>query len=255
MSVDFVHRFLPGTRPFTLLSLHPSGGNENELVPICRAVAPGAAVLSPRLPPGVSATDLAAWIIANNAGPIYVFAYSEGADLALTMLLFHPGTIAGGVLLRPRLSMRPDPLPEISGVRLLIAAGGSDPAISVADSESLARLLSSAGAAVDLAVADSDHQLTPQDFGAAKRWFAALMPEQYLVERTLPISFQVERHVLIAESFEDFREASGHLRVESIRHFLPGNLDPHQFPMKARPELSKSEGFQFCSPTSTVRMF
>jgi phospholipase/carboxylesterase len=89
-------------------------------------------------------------------------------------MLFHPGAIAGGVLLRPRLVIQPETLPELQGAPVLIAAGGSDPSIPLAEAEALGRLLSAAGAAVDLAVSETGHDLTPQDFNMARRWFAQL---------------------------------------------------------------------------------
>ncbi|HZL56190.1 MAG TPA: hypothetical protein VFC21_03870 [Bryobacteraceae bacterium] len=180
MAAEFIHRFVPGTSRMTILPLHPADGDENELIPVCRAVAPGAAVLSPRLARDVNPAELAEWIAAAaslhgiDASAIYALGYSDGADLATTILLHYAGIIAGGVLLRPRLVSRPDPLPQLKGSPILISAGASDPAVPLAESEALGRLLSAAGAAVDFAVAESDHELTPEDFSMAKRWFAQL---------------------------------------------------------------------------------
>jgi len=186
----------------TLLALHGMGGDENDLLPVCRAVAPGASVLSPRgqavedgffkffsrLGPGLfdeneirrRANDLAGWIggaVAQydlDASRVYVLGYSNGANIAVATMLLHPGVIAGGVLLRPRLVLKPEKLPDLNGAPLLIAAGGADPAIPVTEAEALGRLFSAANATVDLAVAESGHDLTPQDFNMAKRWFAQL---------------------------------------------------------------------------------
>ena len=49
--LGFIHRFLPGrgqARGETLLVLHGTGGDENDLVGIGQSIAPGAAILSPR---------------------------------------------------------------------------------------------------------------------------------------------------------------------------------------------------------------
>jgi predicted esterase len=200
MPAEFIHRFLRGTTPMTLLALHGKGGDENDLLPVCRAVAPGASVLSPRgqavedglfkffsrLGPGVfdpeeikrRADDLAAWIgtaaaqYGLDAKQIYVLGYSNGANIAVATMLLHPGVIAGGVMLRPRLVIAPETLPDLHGAPVLIAAGGTDSSIPLAEAEALGRLLSAAGAAVDLAVSETGHDLTPQDFNMAQRWFA-----------------------------------------------------------------------------------
>ena len=202
MAAEFIHRFVPGTAPLTLLAMHGTGGDENDLLDVCRAIAPGAAVLSPRgqavenglfkffarLAPGVfdeheirqRAAELAQWIAAASlqygidASRIHAFGYSNGANMAVATMLLHPGIIAGGVMLRPRLVLQPDPLPDLAGAPLLLAAGASDPAIPLSEFEALGRLLSKAGAAIDMAVAESGHDLTPQDFAMAKRWFAQL---------------------------------------------------------------------------------
>src|ERR1700730_1941221 len=45
---DFIYRFVPGTGDRTLLLLHGTGGNENDLLPLGRAIDDGASLLSPR---------------------------------------------------------------------------------------------------------------------------------------------------------------------------------------------------------------
>src|SRR6266550_3414526 len=50
-SLGYVHRFVPATNPAertTILLLHGTGGDENDLIPLGERVAPGAALLSPR---------------------------------------------------------------------------------------------------------------------------------------------------------------------------------------------------------------
>ena len=48
--LGFTHRFIPGEggNPVTLLLLHGTGANEDDLVPLGQQLVPGAAILSPR---------------------------------------------------------------------------------------------------------------------------------------------------------------------------------------------------------------
>ena len=201
MPVEFIHKFEKGTLPMTLLALHGTGGDENDLLPIARAVAPGASILSPRgranergayrffarKAPGVfdenevvdRAEELAEWLgwavqeYGLDASKVYFLGYSNGANIANALMLLFPGVVAGGVMLRPMRVLRPEPLPDLAGAPVLIAAGREDGLMPAGEAEALGRLLAEAGAAVDFAMQDGvGHELTPQDFSLAKRWLA-----------------------------------------------------------------------------------
>jgi len=177
MPSAYIHRFVPGKSSFTVLTLHDHDGDENDLLPVGRALAPGAGVLSPRLRADEEVVRLADWVEAAaahyglDATKIFALGYAYGADLAAGLLLRRPGAIAGGILLRPSGADRPEPLPQLNGAPVLIAAGQEDPLFALSRSEDLARLLRDAGATVDLAVQNTGHDLTPQDFALGKRWF------------------------------------------------------------------------------------
>jgi len=200
MPADFAHRFDQGTSPFTLLVLHGTGGDENDLAPIGRSLAPGASILSPRgkvleagaprffarVAPGVfdaneireRAGELAEWIRSAAAeyklepAKIFAFGYSNGANIASSVMLLDPGVIAGSVLLRPMIVIEPRELPDLKGAPVLISAGKVDSMTPPGDTEKLARMLTEAGATVDLAMQNAGHDLLPQDFAVAKRWLA-----------------------------------------------------------------------------------
>lgn len=197
--MDFAHKFIAGRLPATVLLLHGSGGDENDLLPIAGAVAPGAAVLSVRgnvvqqgarrffAYPGPEGFDtdevrervdeMAEWLGRMPVEPkqLYALGYSNGANMAAAMMLLRPGAIAGACLLRARAVVRPDALPDLSGVPILISAGQTDHLIPPSAAESLGRLLTDAGARVDLAIQNAGHDLTPADFSLAKQWFARLL--------------------------------------------------------------------------------
>ncbi len=202
MSAEFIHQFVPGRLPVTVLLLHGTGGDENDLLPVGRALAPGAALLSPRgkvaeqganrffarKAPGVfdeneirrRAEEMVEWIAVAvkqyslDPAKVYALGYSNGANIAMAVMLLHPGVIAGAVLLRPMKIIEPAPLPELGGAPVLIVAGKSDMLMPPREAEALTRLLTNAGAAVDFAMQDAGHDLTPQDFALGKKWFTQL---------------------------------------------------------------------------------
>lgn len=200
--LDFVHRWLPGDAATTLLLLHGTGGNENDLIALGRALKPGAAMLSPRgkvledgmprffrrLREGVfdeedlkrRAGELAEFIrsaaSAYGFSPASVFAvgYSNGANIASSVMLLHPGVIHGAVLLRPMVPFEPATLPDLANIPVFIGAGRRDPIVPVENTERLVALLKEAGSAVTLHLQDAGHTLSEEEIGAARRWLASL---------------------------------------------------------------------------------
>jgi predicted esterase len=196
----FVHRFVSGTRPEAapLLLLHGTGGNEDDLVSLGRTFAPEAPLLSPRgrvLENGMPrffrrhaegvfdlddlrfrAAELAEFLSwarekygLGEVAPIAV-GFSNGANIAAALLLLHPGSLSAAMLLRPMVPLVPDSLPVLDDVRVLIAAGRSDPIISSQQSQALADLLNKAGAEVTLHWSDAGHGLTREDLEIGQRW-------------------------------------------------------------------------------------
>lgn len=204
---DFIHIFEPpasGGDGLTVLLLHGTGGTEADLIPLGRQLAPGAGLLSPRgkvLEGGVAArffrrhgegvldiedlkarTDELAGFL-EWAGTEYGFdpaalvalGFSNGANVAVTLLYRHPELLAGAALLRPMLPYLPDPIPDLTGTQVLVDAGGADPLIPREQPAELADLLAGAGAAVSLQVTPgAGHGLVGQDMDALVTWFRDL---------------------------------------------------------------------------------
>jgi phospholipase/carboxylesterase len=199
---DFIHRFEPapsGQSDRTLLLLHGTGGNENDLLPVGRSVAADAALLSPRgrvlengmprffrrLAEGVfdhedlvARTHELADFVADAAkqygfDPQHVTAvgFSNGANVAAAMMLLRPEALAGAVLLRPMVPFEPDTPPDLRGRRVLVAAGKADPIVPLAQSERLAGLLRECGADVTLHWSPGGHTLDRADLSAAAAWW------------------------------------------------------------------------------------
>ncbi len=184
---EFAHRFVPSSGvSSTVLLLHEAGANENDLIPIGRAVAKGCALLSPRLrildDASVRAGELAEFIRESaaqygfDATKVYGLGYSSGADLAAALMMAHPGVLAGAILLRARLAVRPAVLADLHGASVLILAGQHDVIARPEDTDELARTLTSAGAEVEVHWMNEGHELGPEDFQTAAKWMLGSAP-------------------------------------------------------------------------------
>ena len=198
--LDFIHNYIPGsdrTRP-PLLLLHGTGGDENDLVPFGQRLAPGAALLSPRgkvsergasrffrrLAEGVfDLEDLAARTgelaeFIERARKTYGLAkpialgFSNGANIAASLLLTRPDVLAGAVLLRAMTPFEPKTLPDLTGMPVLMLSGAADPLVEPEDREKLADMLSIAGAEVTHEIVPAGHNLSARDMAAAEAWLA-----------------------------------------------------------------------------------
>jgi phospholipase/carboxylesterase len=200
--LGFTHRFEPAADSSsgeTLLVLHGTGGDENDLIGIGQAVAPGAAILSPRgnvlengaprffkrLAEGVfdpkevrsRAADLTRFIRAAvvtyrlDSTRIFALGYSNGANIASTVMLIEPGIIQGAILFRPMLVYEPDKKNDLSGSGVLISAGRMDPIVPTASVERLVELFETANAEVTLKWQLAGHNLVPSEVREASEWF------------------------------------------------------------------------------------
>ena len=197
--LGLVHRFEPGSpdRP-PLLLLHGTGGDETDLLPLGRAVAPGSALLSPRgavlengmprffrrLAEGVfdeedlrrRARDLAGFVAAAReryglAAPL-ALGFSNGANIAAAMMLLHSEVLAGAILLRPMVPLAEPPAADLTGRPVMMLSGAADPIVPATNAARLAAQLAAVGAAVDHRVLPAGHGLSQADVDLARGWLA-----------------------------------------------------------------------------------
>jgi phospholipase/carboxylesterase len=188
-TLSHIHRFVDGDRDHPLLLLHGTGGDENDLVGLGQHIAPGRALLSPRgqvkegganrffrrFAEGVfdvedlkaRTDDLAAFVEEARQGyglaaPVAV-GFSNGANIAASLLLRHPSALAGAVLLRAMTPYEPTQRPELAGRPVLILSGMADPIVPEPDVARLAGILSDAGADVRHETLPAGHGLTQAD--------------------------------------------------------------------------------------------
>jgi predicted esterase len=198
--LDFVHRFVPAEEPDapTLLLLHGTGGDENDLLPVGRMLDERAALLSPRgkvlehgmprffrrLAEGVfdhqdlvkRTHELAEFVerAVNEYGidprTLFAVGFSNGANIGASLLLLHPRLLAGAVLLRAMVPFEPENLPDLSGTPVYLAAGRSDTLVPPENTERLAQLLREAGADVTLDWQPGGHGIGTQEIQVARNW-------------------------------------------------------------------------------------
>jgi predicted esterase len=200
--LGLVHKFVPAKagvpHPGTLLLLHGTGGDENDLLPLGKELWPGAALLGlrgkvlengmprffRRIAEGVfdvedlkfRTEELAQFIKA--ASERYDFSterliavgYSNGANIAASLILLHPHYLAAAVLFRVMMPFTPDIVRDFSNVSVFIGAGERDPIVPRSQPEELAGIFESGGAKVTLFWHRGAHELGADDVDAAKKW-------------------------------------------------------------------------------------
>jgi predicted esterase len=202
-SLGFIHLFEPS--PYhqpaeapTLLLLHGTGGNETDLLDLGAKLRPDANILSPRgkvlengmprffrrLAEGVfdledlqsRTQELADFVAAAaaargfDANRVTAVGFSNGANIAASLLLLRPETLSGAVLLRAMTPLVPESLPDLRGKRILLAEGRQDPVVPSDNAERLAGMFRSAGADVTLRWRNAGHGLTREDVEDAQEW-------------------------------------------------------------------------------------
>ncbi|WP_200816507.1 alpha/beta hydrolase [Salirhabdus sp. Marseille-P4669] len=195
------HIFKKGTNPNkpVLLLLHGTGGTEEDLIPLAGMIDQEASILSVRgnvlengmprffrrLAEGVfDEEDLVArtkelYQFLDDAAKEYKFdrnnivaiGYSNGANIAGSLLFHYADSLKGAILHHPMVPRRGIELPSLNGTPVFIAAGTNDPICPAQESNDLNNLLTDAGADVVLHWENYGHQLTRGEVEAAADWF------------------------------------------------------------------------------------
>lgn len=183
----------------TLFMLHGTGGTENDLVPIAKMISPESSILSVRgnvsengmprffrrLAEGVfdeedlrfrtkelsDYLDEASIKYGFDRDNIVAVGYSNGANIAASMLFHYQNTFKGAILHHPMVPIRGLKLPEMTGLPIFIGAGKNDPICSSKETEELDKMLRAAGAHVTVHWEYNGHQLTQSEVEAAVSWF------------------------------------------------------------------------------------
>lgn len=202
--LGFIHQFIPAENrsdKITLLLLHGTGGNEQDLIPLGRELFPRAAILSPRgkvlesgmprffrrLAEGVfdiedlkyRTHELADFV--EKASKVYGFdlrymisiGYSNGANITSSLLLLRSEVMSSAVLFRAMIPFMPEKVPNLSMKNIFLGAGENDPIVPREQTEMLFGLFKRAGANVVLHwQKNSGHELDYDEVSAAKEWLS-----------------------------------------------------------------------------------
>ncbi|MBM7692718.1 phospholipase/carboxylesterase [Peribacillus deserti] len=195
------HIFNKGTRPEapTLLLLHGTGGTEHDLLGLAELISPESNVLSVRgnvlengmprffrrLAEGVfdeedlifRTRELKDFIDQSAAdhgfdrNNVVAVGYSNGANIAGSLLFHYENSLKGAVLHHPMVPRRGIDVPDLSGTPVFIGAGKNDPICPAAETEELSSILQDARAEVEVYWENYGHQLTRSEVDKAADWF------------------------------------------------------------------------------------
>lgn len=182
--LGLAYRFQPaeeGAGPtITLLLLHDGGGDEASLLPVGQAVAPGTALLAPRLPAAEDrhqlAQELAAFVgraeeaLDLGTEGIWGLGFGDGATALTALVADHPTLLEGGVVLSGRAPFEPPKGRFLEGMKVFCATATEDPGLSDADFEQLVELLVTGGAEAELHWYDCGHELGDDQLADVRRW-------------------------------------------------------------------------------------
>ena len=202
--LGFIHYFAPPKNVpdyefTTFLLLHGTGGNEQDLIPLAYELDKTAAILSPRgkvLENGITprffrrlaegvfdledlkfrTNELADFVI--DASKTYDFdlqhviavGYSNGANIAASMLLLRPEILSSAILFRAMVPLVPKTLPDLSNKHIFMSSGLMDPIVSRQEAEKLFGLFKKTGASISLSWQESGHELTMEEIRKAREW-------------------------------------------------------------------------------------
>jgi phospholipase/carboxylesterase len=200
------HVWQPGSSAPPLLLLHGTGGDEHDLLVLRQHLAPDAPVLSPRgavseqgmarffrrLREGVfdeddlrlRADELAAFLTAAEqkydvtAGSWLAVGFSNGANMASALLLRHPESLAGAVLLAAMVPFAADEPRDhaLAGKRVLIVNGDSDPMATPEQTSRLTEQLRRRDADVELLSFSGGHTIDAGQLPQIKKFIDAGPP-------------------------------------------------------------------------------
>lgn len=197
------HIFIEGTNvKNVLILLHGTGGNEHDLVNIGKHIDPDASILGVRgnvleggmpryfrrLSEGVfdeedlffRAQELHKFLkealhhYAPKNEQISIIGYSNGANIAATLLMKHEKLADRAILFHAMVPYRNQEVRVLTNTQVFIGAGSNDPIIPQNETLELIDVLRSNHASVKDIWYNNGHQLTMNEVDDAQKWYASI---------------------------------------------------------------------------------
>jgi phospholipase/carboxylesterase len=191
---------IPGSGDRVILALHGTGGDESDLVPVAKLIDPTASILSPRgkvneaganrffrrfaegsfdLMDLAEQTDDLADFVTNatnrfrfSPDKIIALGFSNGANIASSLMLRKPEILAGAILIRGMVPFEPSKPVDLKGKRAFLLNGRQDPIVTIENAERLAAILREGGAEVEQVMLETGHALTQDEVALARNWLS-----------------------------------------------------------------------------------
>jgi len=197
------HIYIKGTSKQTLLLLHGTGGNENDLVSLAKYIDPTANILSvrgqvvengmprffKRLSPGVfdeddlilrthelkSFIDTSSHTYDFDIDHIIAFGYSNGANIASSLIIYYPTLLKTAILSHPMVPFNKIEMPDLKDIDIFIGAGNNDPIVDLNETYQLETLYKQAHANITLKVNDFGHNFSQKELDEIKNWYKTVI--------------------------------------------------------------------------------
>ncbi|EPD53965.1 hypothetical protein HMPREF1210_00788 [Paenisporosarcina sp. HGH0030] len=203
MNETHQHIFIEGTnKKNVLILLHGTGGNEHDLINLGKHIDPTASLLGVRgnvlegdmpryfrrLAEGIfdekdlfyRAEELHTFLkealshYAPNTDLVTVIGYSNGANIAATLLMKYEKIVDRAILFHAMVPYRNNTVKEIQNAHIFIGAGTNDPIIPQKETQELIDVLRVQGAKVQEKWYNNGHQLTMKEIQDARDWYSLI---------------------------------------------------------------------------------
>lgn len=109
-----------------------------------------------------------------NKANIHLIGYSNGANMAVSLLLHQPDFFQSAILLHPSHPLKSSHETKLTGLDIFMTAGARDQVVLPSETVQLRRHLTDLGANVSLHMTDFGHEMRDSEITEASKWWNRL---------------------------------------------------------------------------------